>query len=290
MFHIQLRSSTLTRFHPTKRFHMGVASYQGSVTVLDIQSKKPIFKQSRAHNISPCTDICWSPTDPNKLISVGYDFKLNIYDTRQKPIIHQIKEDTPLHSVAISPCGFFCCIGTLAGGLVAYDLRSMRTPVATRKDVHLGPVVRVAFVKPESSAAPAAAPDDPMAARVSDAHRFANILGGGRRSSIGVVGQHRAGTRSSLAYLDARPSLMGRPSLTAITSGGHEDAHNSFNAFLNTNTRVPDAFHSRRESLDMDVRPVRFADWSDSDMSSAGAASRLSGMLMSSSTVVSEQE
>lgn len=111
-----LSSSTLARFHPTKRFHMGVASYLSSVTVLDVQSKKAIFKQTRAHSDSPCSDICWSPIDPNQLISVGYDCKLNIYDIRQKLIVHQIKDTSPLSSASISSCGLFSCTGSLRGG------------------------------------------------------------------------------------------------------------------------------------------------------------------------------
>lgn len=266
---------------------MAVASYLSNVTVLDIQSKKSIFKQMRAHNDSPCVDVCWSPTDPNQLISVGYDCKLNVYDLRQKPILHQIKDLSPFNSVAVSPCGMFCCTGSLRGGLCAYDLRSLRANLATRKDVHSGPVVRVAFTMADKSPAV----DDTVSAlrdasRASDA-RYANLLGNGSRCS--VVGRPSTMLRMSMAP-EARPSMVGRPSMAAVTSGYDERdaAHDSFNAFLSKCTRAPEMLMSRNDSmLDMEVRPVRFADVSDSDLSSAGPSSRRNSLMGPTGLMVS---
>lgn len=137
-------SSTLLRFNQNKRFNMAVASYNGAVTVVDAQTKRSIFQDKLAHT-EPCPDLCWSPSMTDILITVGYDCGLNIFDTRRKAMVSQIKHAHPYSTVAVSACGQYCCAGNLKGDIIAYDLRSMKTALQTKR-VHDGNVVRVAFV------------------------------------------------------------------------------------------------------------------------------------------------
>lgn len=210
---------------------------------------------------------------------------------RQRAIVQQLGDLSPLNTVAISPCGSYCCTGSLRGDLNAYDLRVMRAPLTYRKDVHSGQVVRVAFAVPEREresggghAAAAAAVVDNVKENIpsasSDSNRFANMLGFGMRSD--EQSMNRSG-RPSVVRVEARPSLSGgRTSLSA------SDAQNSFNDFINKCNRVPETFNSRRDSLfDMEVQPVRLADWSDCDLSLTGPASRRSSVLTASNSVVS---
>lgn len=120
-----------------------------------------------------------------------------------------------------------------------------------------------------------------------DSNRFANMLGFGRRSTLADERMARSVARPSAAF----PSPMGRQSLTSggVQVDNNRDAHNSFNAFLNKCNRLPEMLNSPRDSLfDMEVQPVRFADVSDSDLSTTGQASRRSSLMMSSSSVVSD--
>lgn len=140
-------SSTLVRFHPSKRFQLAVASYKGAVTVYDVQGKRKIFHASEAHS-APCRDISMCASQPALLVSVGYDCKINIFDIRRnraQASTDRLSYSHPLSTVALSECGTYFCAGNLKGELIAYDMRSTSAPLAVKR-VHDGAVTRVAFV------------------------------------------------------------------------------------------------------------------------------------------------
>ncbi|XP_039483535.1 uncharacterized protein LOC120446579 [Drosophila santomea] len=143
--------STLVRFHPSKRFHLSIASYKGAVTVYDVQGKRKIFHASEAHS-APCRDISMCASQPALLVSVGYDCKINIFDIRQyrgQASTDRLTNLHPLSTVALSECGTYLCAGNLKGELISYDMRSRKAPLAVRS-VHDALVTRVAFVPVQS--------------------------------------------------------------------------------------------------------------------------------------------
>ncbi|KAH8324557.1 hypothetical protein KR074_011064 [Drosophila pseudoananassae] len=142
--------STLVRFHPSKRFQLSIASYKGAVYVYDVQSKRKIFNAD-AHT-APCRDISMCAALPNMLVSVGFDCKINIFDIRKnraQASTDRLGFSHPLSTVALSECGTYFCAGNLKGELLAYDMRSTKSPLAV-KSVHEGAVTRVAFVPGQS--------------------------------------------------------------------------------------------------------------------------------------------
>lgn len=140
-------NSTLCRFHPTKRFHLSIASYKGSVYIYDIQSKRTIFTSQECHE-APCKDLCMSPALPDVLLSVGYDCIINVFDTRKKTQPQQIRYCHPLSTVALSECGSYFCVGNLKGELISYDMRNTKNYIAAKK-IHDCAVTRIAFVPSE---------------------------------------------------------------------------------------------------------------------------------------------
>ncbi|XP_016964321.1 uncharacterized protein LOC108034073 [Drosophila biarmipes] len=139
--------STLVRFNPRKRFHLSIASYKGAITVYDVQGMRKIFHASEAHS-APCRDIGMCASQPALLVSVGYDCKINIFDIRRnraQASTDRLTYSLPLSTVALSECGTYLCAGNLKGELIAYDMRTTKTPLAV-KSVHDTAVTRVAFV------------------------------------------------------------------------------------------------------------------------------------------------
>ncbi|XP_032598372.2 uncharacterized protein LOC116806258 [Drosophila grimshawi] len=140
--------STLARFHPSKRFHLGVASFKGTVTVYDVQAKRSIFHLEDAHD-APCRDVSMCSGQPSLLVTVGYDCKINIFDIRRNKAqapSGRLEYTHPMSTVALSECGTYFCAGNLKGELVSYDMRSTKAPLAVRS-VHDGcAVTRCAFV------------------------------------------------------------------------------------------------------------------------------------------------
>ncbi|XP_058815611.1 uncharacterized protein LOC131679074 [Topomyia yanbarensis] len=138
------KNTTKARFHPTRRFILSVASYNGSVMVYDTQAKKIAFNQPDAHN-APCRDIAMIASCPDNLFSVGYDNVINIFDTRKKSITWQINSNYPFESLAVSECGGYFCVGNLKGCVYGYDLRNLSAPLTTNA-IHDSIVNSIAFV------------------------------------------------------------------------------------------------------------------------------------------------
>jgi len=87
-------------------------------------------------------------SQPALLVSVGYDCKINIFDIRRnraQASTDRLTYSLPLSTVALSECGTYLCAGNLKGELIAYDMRTTKTPLAV-KSVHDTAVTRVAFV------------------------------------------------------------------------------------------------------------------------------------------------
>ncbi|XP_058451526.1 uncharacterized protein LOC131430507 [Malaya genurostris] len=138
------KHTTKARFHPTRRFLISVASYNGSVMMYDTQTKKIAFNQPEAHG-APCRDIAMAASNPDALFSVGYDNVINIFDTRKKLVASEIRSNYPFESLAVSECGGFFCAGNLKGYVYGYDLRNLSAPIKTSA-IHDSIVNSIAFV------------------------------------------------------------------------------------------------------------------------------------------------
>ncbi|XP_049283387.1 uncharacterized protein LOC125763844 [Anopheles funestus] len=138
------KNTVKARFHPTKRFSMAVASYNGAVLLYDTQTKKTIFSQSSAH-AAPCRDIAMVESHPDYLFSVGYDNVINIFDTRRKETASQIQSNYPFESLAIAEDGIHFGVGNLKGYVYGYDLRNLKDPLNMQK-IHQSCVNSIAFV------------------------------------------------------------------------------------------------------------------------------------------------
>lgn len=137
----------MARFHPTKKFHLAIASNKGSVTIFDFTAKRKSFHYE-AH-AAPCRDVCMSPVHPDCLVTVGYDTVINIFDTRKKTLSMQISHEYPFSTISLSDCGLFCCAGNLKGEIIGYDFRNLKNALNIQK-VHDGSIERVAFVPSDS--------------------------------------------------------------------------------------------------------------------------------------------
>lgn len=137
-------NSILSRFHPTKKFQLSVASYKGTVSIYDVQSKRKIFQLLNCHK-APCKDLCHSVSLPDCLISVGYDCFINVFDTRKKTQPMALKYAHPLASVALSECGRYFCVGNLKGDVISYDLRNTKSYLNSQK-IHASAINRISFV------------------------------------------------------------------------------------------------------------------------------------------------
>ncbi|CAO1352430.1 unnamed protein product [Diamesa tonsa] len=124
------KNSVVARFNPAKRFHLSVASYSGAVTVYDIQTKKIHFQQKDAHS-APCRDIAVPLEVPDRLISVGFDSTIKIFDTRVKRAGLCIEASCPFSSIDTTPCGSYFVVGNLKGEVISYDIRSIKTHLAS---------------------------------------------------------------------------------------------------------------------------------------------------------------
>lgn len=109
-----------------------------------MQTKRKIFNLNDAH-ASPCRDLCMSAATPDSLISVGYDCIINVFDTRRRTPQIKLNHPHPLSTVTISGCGTYFCVGNLKGELISYDIRSVKTCLATKK-VHDCSITRLSFV------------------------------------------------------------------------------------------------------------------------------------------------
>lgn len=132
------------RFHPAKRFALAIASYNGAVTMFDIQTKKKLFFDKAAHS-SPTRDIAMSAATSDVFMSCGFDCNINIYDLRKRSMVQQYTQHHPLSAVALSACGTYCVAGNLKGDIISYDFRNMKYPLDTKR-AHDTSVIRVAFV------------------------------------------------------------------------------------------------------------------------------------------------
>lgn len=137
-------SSTMVRFHPARKFALAIGSYEGAITMLDIQTKKKLFYDKHGHS-APVRDISMFESSQDMFVSCGYDCNINVFDVRKRSIVQQHKQSHPMSTVCISPCGTFCVAGNLKGDVISYDFRSMNEPLYTKR-IHDSAVVRAAFV------------------------------------------------------------------------------------------------------------------------------------------------
>uniref|UniRef100_A0AAG5DU24 Uncharacterized protein n=1 Tax=Anopheles atroparvus TaxID=41427 RepID=A0AAG5DU24_ANOAO len=138
------KNTIKARFHPTKRFHMAVASDRGAVLLYDTQAKKTMFSQPGAH-AAPCRDVAMVETFPDYLFSVGYDNVINVFDSRIKDTVYQIQSNYPFESLAIAEDGHHFAVGNLKGYVYGYDLRNLKDPL-NMKQIHQSKVISLAFV------------------------------------------------------------------------------------------------------------------------------------------------
>lgn len=89
-----------------------------------------MYYNAKAHKFHS-KDICWSPSSSSILMSVGSDCLLKIFDVRHDKIVSQTKHTYPYSTVAMSPCGNFCCAGNMKGSIISYDLRNLNNVLHT---------------------------------------------------------------------------------------------------------------------------------------------------------------
>ncbi|KFB34940.1 AGAP007817-PA-like protein [Anopheles sinensis] len=138
------KNTNKARFHPSKRFHMAVASDKGAVVLYDSQAKKTMFSQPTAHG-APCRDVGMVESFPDYVFSVGYDSVINVFDTRRKDVAYQIQSNYPFESLAIAEDGHHFAVGNLKGYVYGYDLRNLKQPL-NMKQIHQSNVTSLTFV------------------------------------------------------------------------------------------------------------------------------------------------
>ncbi|XP_030555033.1 uncharacterized protein LOC115758492 [Drosophila novamexicana] len=253
--------STLARFHPSKRFHLAVASYKGTVSVYDVQSKRTIFNIDDAHD-APCRDVSMCSSQPSLLVSVGYDCIINIFDIRRNKAQSssgRLAYSHPMSTVALSECGTYFCAGNLKGELIAYDMRSTKAPLAVRS-VHEGcAVTRVAFVPmpTEEQQSSSFTSSNNVTMDAGKAAQVEQMPSDELRKSIAanlLITQQQLATMSSLGYGSAS---VGSSLATPATARGQRD---SFCDFLDAHRpRAVDRMSTRltttarRDSFDWDA-------------------------------------
>lgn len=136
--------STFVRFHPVRKFALAIGSYEGPITMLDIQTKKKLFHDKSAHE-APVRDISMFEASQDVFASCSYDCDIKVFDLRRRSAVQKIKQEHPMSTICVSSCGTFCVAGNLKGDVISYDFRSMKEPLHTKR-VHDSKVVRVAFV------------------------------------------------------------------------------------------------------------------------------------------------
>ncbi|KAL7741607.1 hypothetical protein ACLKA6_019377 [Drosophila palustris] len=252
--------STLARFHPSKRFHMAVASYKGAVTVYDLQSKKTIFNIVDAHD-APCRDVSMCSNQPSLLVSVGYDCKINIFDIRRNKAQSssgRLTYSHPLSTVALSECGTYFCAGNLKGELLTYDMRSTKAPLAVRS-VHEGSAVtRVAFVPMPT--------EEQQSSSFSSSTNVTMDAGGGRAAPVDQTPSDELRKSIAASLLSTQQQLASINSLSVAspnimaTPAAVRQQRDSFCDFLDAHkprgldrmsTRLTTT--SRRDSFDWDA-------------------------------------
>lgn len=143
------KNSSVARFHPAKRYLLGVASYSGTVTAIDISTKKINFQQKEAHD-APCSDLAMSEDSPNFLFTCGCDSFIKIFDLRKKTTGLQVSSHCGLTAIAVSKSGEFIAVGNLKGDLLTYDIRTLKQPLA-KKRIDNERITRIAFMPTWSS-------------------------------------------------------------------------------------------------------------------------------------------
>jgi WD40 repeat protein/polyhydroxyalkanoate synthesis regulator phasin len=139
--------STLARFHPQKRAHLGVASYSGKVYLLDVHANKTIFKND-GHS-APCSDIAMSE---DFILSSGYDSIVKIFDLRKNTPGLEIHASYGWTCISLSKCGAYFVGGNMKGELMSYDLRNIKKPLASaRIEDSNNKISRVAFLSDDDS-------------------------------------------------------------------------------------------------------------------------------------------
>lgn len=138
----------MVRFHPVREFGLAVGSYEGGITMVDIQTKQKLFCDETAHR-APVRDISMFDS-ADVFVSCGYDSNINVYDLRTNSVVQQHRQDYPLSTVCVSSCGKLCVAGNLKGDVIAFDFRSMNEPLNIKR-IYDSAVVRVAFIPSTTS-------------------------------------------------------------------------------------------------------------------------------------------
>jgi protein NEDD1 len=141
---IKVDDATFARFHPTRKFHLALATYKGSVSVYDLAKKKFAFQAKGAHD-APCREVVIPDDHPDRLFTCGCDSFIKIFDMRKQGDGLQIQSHCGFSTISVSKCGGFFAVGNLKGDLLTYDLRDLKKPLAmTKGDGEL--ITRVAFM------------------------------------------------------------------------------------------------------------------------------------------------
>ena len=126
--------------------HELAACYEnGHVIVWDTKAQREKATFSNAHRAT-ATSVCYSPTQPSRLVSVGLDKRIVFYDASNggKKVKMMLAKE-PLTAVSFSPCGMYVAAGSVAGSVYIYCTDS-HSPVRVLDELHApGPVNDVKF-------------------------------------------------------------------------------------------------------------------------------------------------
>ncbi len=132
-------------FSPRAPNELAVCYDNGNVVVWDTKAQRVQITFSNAHRAA-ATSVCFSPSRPSQLVSVGLDKRIVFFDVANggKKVKMMLARE-PLTSVSFSPCGRYIAAGSVGGSVHLYSISS-HSPLRILNDVHApGPVNDVKF-------------------------------------------------------------------------------------------------------------------------------------------------
>ena len=97
-----------------------------SATSIASHAMLDIFAGAHVKN-TRVSDVKYSPTDPNTLLSAGHDKTLRLYDTKSASVVATLEADTSLSCACFFPDGHRIVAGTVKGELLVFDKRRVVT-------------------------------------------------------------------------------------------------------------------------------------------------------------------
>lgn len=117
------------QFSPLRKHLLAAACSSGLVCVWDTNQRTLSSVYLGAHT-SQASSVCFSPSNPVLLCSVGLDQRINFFDSALQRCVKTFETGAPLTALSFSNDGNSIAVGTLSGGVLLYDLRNEERPKA----------------------------------------------------------------------------------------------------------------------------------------------------------------